>query len=190
MSDLIKQVIAAFNPDNGVRVEKLDPNDKEAQAARVIEGIFTGGVGFLCNFPRPTIQSLGKAIWDIFHHRRVSVAVGPAVPALSLAAYGNKANLQALVLAPRNWVEMVMDDPIMQLGGIVFVGSQAVDFYNGRILTEHNVVLERARSYESEFILGMELKELNSWQRDTVELYPNGFEAKFQYERRAVEPMS
>ena len=192
-AELLAQIVGAFQPDKGTHIEKLDKADPTYRQARTIEAAFTGGVEVLRSaFPNERIRALGSVIWDIFHHRYVSMALGPAVPTLSIGIFGRPDALQALVFAPHNWAEMTAKNPLMELGAIVLVGSQAVDFYNGRVLTDGSgVMMHRARSYEAEYIrsLGSAVK-LTDYQQELLREFPHGFDTRLDYKRKPVAPMN
>lgn len=188
--ELMAQIVLAFQPDAGVRIENLNPDEELAQRGRAIEGIFTAGVHLLKTaVPNARIQSLGGAIWDVFHHRHVVVAMGPPVPSLSFVAMGPRDRLQALVLTPHDWGTTAPADPVTQLGAIVLVGSQAVDFYNGRFQSEGpQLVTRRSRAYEAEFLRGFEATiPMNDYQQKVLQEH-HFFDPALDYPRKAVEP--
>lgn len=184
---LVAQIVAAFLPGQAVHVEALSHEDEMYRRAKLAEAKFTGGVAFLRSFPNDLLQGLGVAIWDVFQHRHVVMAMGPPVPTLSFAAFGRPEAPQALVLAPHDWAEQVEADPVMQLGAIVLVGSQAVDFYNGRLQTEGGEGLRRrARSYEAEYLKAVSPSVLNDYQKGILADFPEGFDPSLAYERKPV----
>jgi hypothetical protein len=91
---------------------------------------------------------------------------------------------------------MIQKNAIYQLGALVFVGSQAVDYYNGKIWSEFEKAKNRARAYEAEYL--MTLKEavpdltLNEWQQDVLGAFPEGIRSAaikpMLYKRKAFVP--
>lgn len=188
--DLIAQVIASFQPGAGQRIEKLDKEAEAYRKAKEVETLFTEGVEVLrALFPNERVRGLAQAIWDVFHHRRVVLAMGPEVPTLTFAAFGSAKGLQGIAFAPHNWAEIVREDPLMQLGAVVMVGSQAVDFYNGRLLTDSRATFgQRAMAYEAEYLRTLALDAPNPYQKKVLTEHPT-WDPAFEYDRKPVEPM-
>lgn len=184
----ILEVLAAFNCEKPQLLTDMDPSDPFAKKAQVAQDLFTGGVHALKSLSNFTLSSLMSYVWDIFHYRHVLMAMGPDVPALSFALAGGKGGLKALVFAPLNWVAMVNEDPMMQLGAIIANGSQAVDFYNGLITGRDDIAVSRnrANSYEAEYLLMLDNHPLNEYQRSILDLYPKGWDPTLGYERKPI----
>ena len=144
--------------------------------AKSIADSFTSGVDFLrSSFPNESIRSLMALVWDLCGSRIVPLAMGPQVPGLSFGKMG----VNGVIFAPDNWVSQIQADALYQMGAIVFVGSQAVDFYNGLMSTKEEArkVLFRARLYESEYLRtlqGIEGHSFNPYQQAILHEYPEG----------------
>lgn len=176
------QVLGAFFGES-VRAEKLPAGDPLRVNGQKMSDAFTNGVAFLLtSFPNNHIQSLMKLVWDVVGHRIAPVALGPQVPSLSLAA---RLDGDAIIFMPHNWLEMIAKDPVEQMGALVFVGSQAVDFYNGRLLTsketaqeDHTNTIKRARAYEAEYLKtvkgGFPDWKFTPYQQKVLGEYPEG----------------
>jgi len=83
-----------------------------------------------------------------------------------------------VIRVPVNWLELFQDDPIYQLGGALYTGSQAVDFYNGRLTTDPNNSCALAQAHEAE-LLRLATREFPSYQLDSyqmqlLEKFPQG----------------
>lgn len=134
---------------NAKELSKDDPN---YNGGREVEALFTGGVDFLRSiFPNPVIRRLASVLWETVGQKITPVAWGPPVRSLSFMVTGPKSAPQAMIIAPQTWADMVSQDPIMQLGALVFVGSQAVDYAHEHFLADANVK-SRAIAYEAEFL--------------------------------------
>ncbi len=172
-------MLAAFQAGKGVRAENLPKDDPVRVKGERAAAYFTDGVGMLKTiFPNPAIRDLMAMVWNVVGHRIVPTAMGPEVPTLTLAAVGSRLTPQAMIFIPHRWVEMVHENPVYQLGALVFVGSQAVDFYNGRIVSESEAAKKRARANEAEYIITLreavpDLK-LNEWQEGELAEFPEG----------------
>jgi hypothetical protein len=193
---LLAEVLSAFTPDspNHHNLKDMDLGDPFAQTGYLCEQTFTAGVDTLRRFENAPIGNLMSYVWDIYHYHHVVVALGPDVPSLSIAVTKKGDLLQALTFVPHRWLEMIKEDPVMQLGALIFVGSQVTDYYNNRIMTRENNELskQRATSYEAEYlrlIQGSNFK-FNSYQESVLKKYPNGFDTSLAYERKPVTPMS
>ena len=170
---IVEEIISAFIGENQKHLSEIDQESEGYRRAKKAESLFTWGVGYLKSevFPSLHIQRLMSFTWDVIGNKHVNLGVGPRVPTLSVAILVNR---QTAVFVPHNWIEMVNEDPIMQLGAIVFVGSQAVDAYNGRALIDPDKIMPRARAYESEFLLYLRNFKPNEYQRGVLGDFPNG----------------
>lgn len=189
-SSLILEIATALNCKNPKYLKDLDSKDPFVVNGRLIEGLFTTGVSILNKLENEALRSLMSYVWDIFQHRHVTLAIGPEVPGMSFALAGNrKGALQAMVFAPTNWPEMMEADPYMQLGAIIYIGSQAADYYNGVFHDQESVNLSRKRSnsYEAEYLLLLKDHPLNEYQRKVVSENPNGFDPLLGYIRKPVK---
>ena len=178
---LFEEVVAAF-AGTQVNVADLPEGDPTAKIGKVCESLFTGGVDVLRSIvPNDRIRALGRVVWDLVSHKQVLVAIGPDVPSLSFTVMRIKELHQAHVLIPRSWSQMVADDPFMQLGAILFVGAQAVDFYNDRLIDDRGAH-RRWHAYEAELLRTLRTSllrwEPNEYQREILVRYPDGLDSK------------
>lgn len=186
--DILAEITAAF-VHGGTRVENLPEGDPLQMAGLKIGEAFTMGVALLREWHNPAIRDLAVMIWDIVGHRIVATALGPEVPSLTLAAFGNKSAYQlaaagsklapqAIIFTPHKWLDMIAENAAYQLGALVFVGSQAVDFHNGRVLIDPEALKTRARAYEAEYLISLRESapdyKMNDYQREVLEDYPYG----------------
>ena len=78
----------------------------------------------------------------------------------------------------------------MAVGGVVFNGSQAIDYYNGRICNGGDpvsLIFKRCLNYEAEFLRNVPAPMLNKYQRETLGMFP-AFDEQYIYEYRPVAP--
>jgi len=180
----VAEMIAAFvpNQENTFHQETMPEGELKDAVVKMSEA-FTGGVGFLKHFfPNPAIRELMTMVWDLVGNRITPVACGPSVPTLTLAVMGNRQLLQAIIFMPHNWLQMIGHKPpnsvIYQMGGLVFVGSQAVDFYNGKFLDSPHDVEKRARAHEAEYLITVDdpigTVGFNDYQKKLLDEYPKG----------------
>jgi hypothetical protein len=158
----------------------LAPLDPHVCDAREIESLFQAGTDFLRKlFPNPVINRLMRATWDTVGNKIVPVCFGFKVPTLAFILESDSA--QPFIATPKKWASMVHRDPITQMGALVFVGSQAVDYAHERIPThqgEKEKMALRARAYESEYlstVRGLTPSwEPNRYQEELLREFPEG----------------
>ena len=178
---LLDEIVGAF-AGTQVNVADLPEDDPTAKIGKACENLFTGGVDVLRSIvPNDRIRDLGRVVWDLVGHKQVLVAIGPDVPSLSFTVMQIKELCQAIVLIPKQWPKMVEDDPFMQLGAILFVGAQAVDFYNDRLLGDDGAQ-RRWQAYEAELLHSLKVTlpswKPNEYQREILARFPDGLDSK------------
>lgn len=166
-----------------LRAPKIDLRDVPfddpiAVLGKTCETLFTNGVDVLRSLvPNERVRALSRVIWDLVEHKQVLVVLGSDVRALAFVVQLHRGVQQGFVLIPQAWPEMVVADPFMQLGAILFVGTQVVDFYNDRLIGDPGAE-PRWLAYEAEFLrtLGTWLPEWspNAYQREALAKYPDG----------------
>jgi hypothetical protein len=196
--EIIKKIVSSFSKT--VKVEDLDQSSDEARRANNLGDLFTGGVQILKSWPDKTISSLGDYIWDIFHNRYANVGVGPNVPTVStaivppslLVQMGFPAGVEheCVVFLPYAWQEMIREKPLLQLGAILFAGSQAADFYNKRHKIDPENISLRAQMYEGVYLKMLDPEKLDEYQKIILERYNGELVPEFLYDRKPVEMVS
>jgi hypothetical protein len=202
LDDRYLKVLAAFGA-SAVNIDRLKATPEAAPALELVhrmENYFTMSVDFLRSvFPNPIINERMAAVWDIVHYNIAPVVLGPDLPTIhfaALATVAEPAKGHAMFILPFKWLDMVHEDPLMQLGALVFTGSQAVDFYNEIIRSEEDSRKsnQRGRAYEAEFLLTLQKggATLNEYQKKTLVEYPEGLAspaaAGLQYTSKPVTP--
>ncbi len=177
-TNLHAEVVSAFI-QKGANVEDLPDGDPKKVLGRNVGDTFTQGVGFLkTSFPNDAIRQLMALFWDLVGNKITPVALGPNVATLSLAVFAEADNIpRAIILPPHHWLDLVKQDPCLQMGALVFVASQARDFYNQRCIGQYEATIKRARGYEAEFLHTIARHSpivFSEYQRKTMEEYPNG----------------
>lgn len=131
----------------------------------------------LRNFPHPDTQTMADALWEIVYHNLVFVSLAePHQPLRVHVSVIEDVFQQAVIQVPEDWLLMFQDDPIYQLGGVLYTGSQAVDFYNGRLDLHTSAAL--AQAHEAELLRlttrAFPAYELDQYQRQLMERFPKG----------------
>lgn len=163
--------------DSGVHVKDLPEGDPLRAKGEEFGDRFTEGVAFLKRFPNENIARLMSLVWDIVGHRVVPVALGPGVVSLTFGALKKGPKVDGIIFVPPKWNELLQRDPVFQVGALVFVGSQVVDFYNER-LYEGVIMQIRARAYEAEYLREIQRMSpkyaLNEYQEELLRQFPDG----------------
>lgn len=179
------EVITAISSGDKRKVDSLEDSDPLKAKGQAMSNIVTVCVNFLRRqFPNSAIRELMGLSWDIIGHNIVSTMLGPAVPTLSFVVFSRSGVLTGVIVPPEDWVSLFAENPAYQLGALVFVGSQAVDFYNDRYIREgRDAVVNRCRAYEAEFIRTYKQVmdpeyALNDYQAKLCEEFPRGLSSE------------
>jgi len=190
---LLDQILGAFVAPQ-VNVDDLPAEDPTAKIGKVCGDLFTGGVEILRSLiPNDRIRALARVVWDLVGNKRALVAIGPDVPTLSFTAMRNGTEIQGIIVVPKIWPQLVKEDTFMQLGAILFVGAQVVDFYNDRLFDDPTA-RSRWHAYEAELLLTLQRTspswKPNDYQRQTLEKFPSGLDTPgvVLYPVRSYEP--
>jgi hypothetical protein len=74
---------------------------------------------------------------------------------------------------------MCCDDPLLQMGAVVFNGSKVIDTYNDRF---DDGLVERSFAWEAEFYRTLARDapgvKFNSYQKQVLERYPDGIRSE------------
>lgn len=177
-----------------VNVDDMPVEDPVAQNARVCARMFTNGVDVLRGLvASPAVRKLAHLMWDLVGSQQVQVCVTEEVPTVSFAALRQQGVDQGLVLLPTRWPQMVADDWLMQLGAILYVGVQVVDFCNDQ-LTDRIAAYRRRAAYEAELLLTIQrihpTWEPNTYQKQVIAENPDGIRSHgvLLYEPRSALP--
>jgi len=189
--ETLSDILSAFRSSQQLNLDEMDADNPLAKLGVQCQNLFTSGVIVLRESGSPIISSLMVDVWNIYHHRHVVMAIGPNVPSLSISVVqDSKGIIHALTFAPYAWPQMVKEDPSMELGAILSIGSQVVDYYNNKLLSQEDssTSKQRALSYEAEFLRLLKRggSVLNGYQEDVLLKYPNGFDPVFSYPRKQV----
>jgi hypothetical protein len=186
----VAEVLAAFKSDsNSSLISNLDATDPLVQRAKKIEQLFTSGVDMFRRVSNPILSDLMSYVWDIYHHRHVLTAIGPNVPSVSIAVLRKPGGgYQAMTFLPPNWLDLIEENSLLQLGGIVFVSSQVTDYYNGKLTNpiDGAISAKRATAYEAEYLRMLKGSSLTSYQRGVLDQFPDDFDPTFVYARKPV----
>ena len=163
--------------------KETGPNERLDIPARAIRETFTGGILLLKDrFPNRGVRDLMSLYMDLLEGHVVSVGLGPSGSTISFVVFSEKDSpdeKKGAVLLPPNWAEDFPKKPIFQLGSLVFIASQVVDFYNDRV-TDDSCCL--AEAWEAEYLF--EIPALIpdwiplSYQKVIMRDHPKGIESE------------
>lgn len=172
------QILDTFARE-GTRVDQLAEGDPLREKSWALQEAFTQGVALLKVFPNSNIKELGTLVWDLVGSHIVPVALGPDVQSLTFSVVAKDEVQEALIFVPHNWMAVIEEDLVCQIGALVYIGSQARDYYNKRIDKD---TMPRARAFEAEFLLAFKkllpTYTFNEWQLKSVKDYPQGLQSE------------
>ena len=166
----------------GTVVADLDDVDSRKALGLATGDLVTKVVGYLsCSFPQEDVNRLMTQVWHLIGSATTPVAIGPVRTPSSVLSRQKGRNTM-MILVPPNWVELAMTDFTMALGAMIFCGSQAVDFYNNRLLENPDECADRGRAYEAEALRIFQNTDPawvpNSYQAAMLAKYPDGLKTE------------
>ncbi len=166
--------------DDAQHSKDLPTNDPLYDLAKKLGTAFTNHVDFLrTEVPNPDIQHFGTMLWRIIGNQIVPVSIGPDVDTVSFLGYQHAGKVRAQLILPKHWEKMCCDDPLLQMGAVVFNGSKVIDTYNDRF---DNGLVERSFAWEAEFYRTLARDapgvKFNSYQKQVLERYPDGIRSE------------
>lgn len=130
-------------------MREIEGVSKEQEVA----GLFNGCLNFLQGkFPNPSVNRLAAVLRDIVEHKIVPVTWGRNVRALSFVIDREQDMPHAMIVPPLEWTRDLGRDPLTELGAVVFVGCNAVDYANERFREDPENTRTRALAYEAEYL--------------------------------------
>lgn len=159
------------------------------ELARALGDQVTQYVGYLGHeFPNGVIRPLMRHVWNLFGSNTVPVALAD-VPTPSFGILGlQEGQPVPAVFLPSTWLLQGVLEPLMAVSAMVYCGSHAVDFYNGKLGHLDDSVAKRARAYEAEFLRTVLAtwpppagRGLNEYQQGVLADYPDGLPDDLRY---------
>jgi hypothetical protein len=144
-----------------------------------IENLFIAGVDFLrLSFPNSAVARLTVVAWNVIGFGITPICLGLPVSVMTFIVAGTLEAPQAMIAVPRFWANMIRKDPLTQLGALVFVCSQAVDYYHDRLTIDPGNISLRAHAYEADYLSTVRQLapdwELNEYQLGVLQEFPEG----------------
>lgn len=143
-------------------INRLNSDDPEYKEGKTIEAEFSDLVEVMQKskfFPLPLVNDLMSLFWDLVGQKITPVAIVNMVPTptfmCSVKGDGKKETTFAMVLVPTNWHDMLVSDPYMQMGALVFLASKAKDYWNNKFhpsVYNGEEIVERAQFCESQLL--------------------------------------
>lgn len=177
---------------NSIHINALPSSDDLAKRGKLVGDTITTMVNMLRSphiTPHRKINALAALEWDLIGNNMTPTALAD-VPQVHFGASVTNEGKKAVILCPMDFYERVSEDFVFCAGALVFVGSQARDWYNdklcwfdtdGRLVDGREEVSKRARAYEAEwllFIQGLNIGyEFNEYQQKVLEYSPEGLDS-------------
>ena len=142
-------------------LESLEENSDDYKKNKIIETEFTKLVDVMRDYdhlPHHEVNKLMTLFWRLVGNRITPVALTESVPTIGFFCEIHKRHFVprsvGLVFVPSNWHQLLMANPLKQMGAMVFVASQAKDYWNHRFLppNDREEVTSRAHSNEAELL--------------------------------------
>lgn len=144
--------------------------------------LYTCALEYLKYVPDLSIVQLGSTMWDIVYKHVVLTDVVEGATSITVLVTEFEGLLEAKVCLPLDWVTLFQMDPVYQLGGVLYTGSQMVDFYNHRLIGNKEQCDLRSQAYEAELILQISRMvpeySLQPYQEDVLAMFPQGLQTK------------
>lgn len=190
MSNPAQQALFAAIFNNPKSIHDI-PDGKLKQEGEAITHVFTETVDKMRNgslLPLPKINELMALFWDLVGQKVFPAGVSPIVTRLSFGAAQNKnsGKLVGAILCPTDWVKRMADNPVLEMGGMVFVASQARDMYNDKldpkdVKRSQDEIVARARAFEAEFLIWASQNipgyDPDDYQKNIVKQFPRGLDS-------------
>lgn len=139
--------------------------------------------------PLPQVNGLMSLFWRLVGNR-IAPAAMTGVPTVSFWCEMQQRNFIprsiAVIMVPEKWHDMIVADAHTQMGALVFVASQAKDYWNHKFLPGPGQTpeqckkecLDRAWSHEAELLHYFQRTvpdfKPNDYQKHVMEKYPYG----------------
>lgn len=134
--------------------------------------------------PSLPINRLMTLAWRLIGNKVVATTVAEVMPlghpeTLHFWCEIRSGQALGIVMVPFEWAKMVIEDRWMQMGGLVFIGSQVADYWHGKInrYSGDRPAMERAMAHEAEFLLTLEGFKPNSYQKQVLDHFPQGLKS-------------
>jgi hypothetical protein len=146
----------------------------ESEKAAVL---YSHVIDYLMGFDHESVRNLAHTLWDIIF-KNVVIISPTEKRNLSLEVSCYEGLYEATLRLPEDWYDSFMADPVYHIGGVLYTGSQAVDYWNSRYLYDHEASTLRAQAYESELLYRVKLDTpeyiLSTYQQNLVHHFPKG----------------
>ena len=165
-------------------VDDLPNSDKDAQHGKEVSEFFTEAVKALRDFefmPNLAINKLMDVFFNLCKNDIIYTAMVNVKTLHFWCERKSKEEINGIVLVPFDYIEQFQKDKFFILGGMVFVASQAQDFWNiieAFQQSRSNDIIERSWAYEAEYLLMLKYNmpdyQMNEYQLKVLEKYPDG----------------
>ncbi|MEO6892098.1 MAG: hypothetical protein ABI324_24185 [Ktedonobacteraceae bacterium] len=130
-------------------------------------------------FPNPEINQLLTLAWRLIGNKEILIVGQEDLPTLHFAGTMQGRRRMAAIFLPLTFLDLLRDDPTMQLGGMTNMASHAKD-YSTHKLDQHTY--ERASASEADMLLTLRqlheeesiVWQPNPYQQSLLRAFPHG----------------
>lgn len=127
--------------------------------------------------PNPRIIELADLLWELVGNKVTPFAVTTELSSL-LGFWTERISGQkkGVVMCHPAWHQAAMQNIIMQAGGVVYIASQARDYYNDKF-EDRTAMLHRASAFEADFLLTLKDTDVfrqTVYQQGVMKNFPEG----------------
>jgi len=160
-------------------LDVLQDRAQDLQQDELNQALFFASLEFIeTRFPNPALKRIATILSYMVEQGITRAHWSSNIKTLAFVVVRHRDVIQSGIMIPENWSNYLLQDPITQLGALIFTGSQAVDYVNDMFLTEQDRVRIRAEIYEAEFLSQIRNMspdwEPGSYQAQILQDYPRG----------------
>lgn len=141
-------------------------------------GLYPYVIDFLMSMDDKAIRDMASTLWELVSKNAVMITTSPRENLTFVVDDLEGLIHQAVIILPENWVTLFRTDPIFNIGGVLYTGSQAIDFYNGRLIGQQEEATLRSQAYEAEILYRTRLEIpqylFQPYQEQVMEKFPLG----------------
>lgn len=147
-------------------------------SAQKASALYPYVIDYLMAFDHEAVREMGNVLWELVSKSAVLVSTSPRENLTFIVNSYEGLYQEAAILLPDEWVSLFRDDPIFHIGGVMYTGSQAIDFYNGKLIGQKETATLRGQGYESELLYQTHLEipdyQFQPYQEMVLTKFPMG----------------
>lgn len=140
--------------------------------------LYSHVIDYLMEFNHEGVRNLAHTLWDLIFKNVVIISTKTERRNLSLGVTCYEGLYEATLWLPEDWYNSFMMDPVYHTGGVLYTGSQAVDYWNSCHLYSPDISTLRAQAYESELLYRVKNETpeyaFSTYQKTLLHHFPRG----------------